>query len=509
MPRPLLPLACLFAACAAPPEAGSPDAERPREDSAPAGPDTAGDSGADPGTDSGGETGGEPGPVGSGAPIVVWWSIDTLSTPVATASDTCGAIAAVLAPHGLTVGCLDGAIAPSSWTRETHARLLWPELLGDPYRAETAPVCGLDAVGRRMADALGGQWYFAADNPTFGVGDTPCDAEATAWTQGADGAWTQAPSPDILGIPEEARPVHAGIDAVLAAAAAGGPVFASLNSFEGGSHAPVCWFSPDSPSCRAIWDVGLAAGVVGGDDAWASVWRNQNAVDALVAATAAAWGDDPARLRGAWLDTQLEATLFNRDKMVLERLDRLAAGLAASERLGDLRLVFYSDHGEDPVIPEALSGLPHYAHGGLPSEYTAHVPVIVSPAAVVGQWRASGLVGGPGEPFALANVTYGLMNEVGLAIPPEWPAPEPVGTATSWYCAGADAGVHVAGEWSVRCGDVGGVHRCETFDWFLPVVGEVRDPVAQDRAPDSLRPWVEGAADGDWFMGACRARGAG
>ena len=35
----------------------------------------------------------------------------------------------------LGVGCLGGAVAPSSWTAESHTRFLWPEHLEGPTRA--------------------------------------------------------------------------------------------------------------------------------------------------------------------------------------------------------------------------------------------------------------------------------------------------------------------------------------------------------------------------------------
>src|SRR5687768_5033173 len=57
-------------------------------------------------------------------PILVYWTIDTLGAYAAQQAGWCGKLRGVLAEYGLTAACYDDVVAPSSWTGESHTRLL-------------------------------------------------------------------------------------------------------------------------------------------------------------------------------------------------------------------------------------------------------------------------------------------------------------------------------------------------------------------------------------------------
>ena len=74
--------------------------------------------------------------------MVVFFSIDTLGQTLANQTDLCGDMRGLSAFVGLSTACVEGGIAPSSWTGEAHTRLLWPMNRHGTARANQYPTCG-------------------------------------------------------------------------------------------------------------------------------------------------------------------------------------------------------------------------------------------------------------------------------------------------------------------------------------------------------------------------------
>ena len=138
-------------------------------------------------------------------------------------------------------------------------------------------------------------------------------------------------------------------------------------------------------------------------------------------------------------------------------------------------------------------------HNGVPTPYTAFVPVYTSPASLAEGWREDGLAGTDGAPWSLVNVGYGLVDDVGVARPASWPGPEPVGRATSWICKGPDgggqSGVRIEGTEAVRCRH----GTCDAVSFVIPT-DETATAAPLETVPDSLAGWM---GSPDWFTTAC------
>jgi len=443
----------------------------------------------------------ETGSAGASSPVVVYWTVDTLSAPAAEETGFCGAIGLVAARYGLDVGCLDRAVSTSSWTGESHTRLLWPEhTVGEGARLG-APECGERSVLVQIASAHRASYHVGLDNPFFhnlSIADT-CTDGSTPWTQGADAAWTIDQEKVVVeDVPEEERPAHLAIDALLAETATGRSAVAFLNTYEAGGHKPRCWFDPDLPACHQLYQLGLDAGAAHLDDDPAEKWREYAVMRTIVAESQRVYADDPATLRGLWFETITGQVGAFRPTFVDDRLDRILAGLQEQGRLRDLVLVMLADHGENVSNTNLLTGKFQMYHSDLPTEYTAEVPVLTIPAALATEMQDRGLVGDGSQVWSTPNLAWGLLQHFELGVPDTWPEPEPPGQARSWECLVNPSGVRIEGEQSVRCD--GGV--CGAWTWTRPGA-LAEDPVPIDPIPDELATWADPDGPAPWFGTGC------
>jgi hypothetical protein len=439
-------------------------------------------------------------PVGDS--IVIYITADTLGTVTARDTDWCGHLGEVLAPYSLDVACLEGGVPPSSWTGESVTRTLFPQQTGGDLRNARYPSCDLAPWPRTVADALDGAYVLGADNPVIASHHEMCGDEL-AWGQGADALFAnEEPVQDMVGIPEDGHPVHDAITDILDRAAAGGPVVAYLNVWEVAGHLPRCFMDPASPACDAMWQIAVDGGVLDGlgispDADRADVWREKAYVTALFAFLESNPQREAEFRRANW-GTVLQSVDYFRGPLFDDRITRLLDGLSAAGRLGDLVLVVGGDHGEDPCGKSPFANRLQCNHGELPTDWTANVPVYVVPASLATGWATRGFVGDADRPWSTVNVDYALLDELGIAIPADWPPMEPVGSASSWTCDtphGLAQGVRVEGDGSMRC-DNG---HCGARTWAIP------DALSYHSAelttvPESLA----GYASPNWFDAACQ-----
>ncbi|GDX80618.1 hypothetical protein LBMAG42_24290 [Deltaproteobacteria bacterium] len=441
-------------------------------------------------------------------PIVVFWSLDTLGQRAALDDGMCARLGAVAATHAAELACLEGGVSPSSWTVESHARLWWPALNVGARRADLYPACDDPSVLARAAGALGGSLFLGLDNPRFAdpFADTRCDG-ASPWATGVTEAWIPDFTTDLAtmaAVPEAERPWSQALDALGAAAAAGGPAFAYLNDLDVGGHVPRCVGDPEGAECQLVWRYALAAGIVVDSDdpavtmATTPFWSSVH--DAVQLDHDSAASD----LRAMVYGTILAQVEWFRVSRVEDRLERLFSTLETAGRLDDLTLVMLGDHGEAPCAEEPISKVRACGHGDLPNEWNAQVPVFVYPASTGQRWAASGFVGNATTPWATANLAQLAANDLGLPAPEEWPVAIPAGRATSWACSrsmllGFSWGVDIKGDRSVRCDH----ERCGEFDWHA--LADLSDgPMLATDLPASLTAREEGTAgQPNWFMAAC------
>lgn len=440
-------------------------------------------------------------------PVVVVWTVDTLSAIAAEETGFCGAIGAVAARHGLDVGCLDRAVSSASWTGESHTRLLWPENLAGSGVSRGAPACGDRSVLAQIAQAHGATYLVGLDNPFFenmSVADPCGGGTTTSWTQDADAAWTLDQDVPVEDIPEEERPAHLAIEALLGHTAKGEPAVAFLNTYEAGGHKPRCWFDPDIPACQQLYQLGLDAGVVDPEDDPAVEWLKYNVMSTIVEESQRVYAADPATLRGLWFETITAQIAAFRPTYVDDRLERLLSGLEAQGRLEDLVLVLLADHGENVGVPNVLTGEIQMFHSDLPTEFTAEVPALTVPAAFADELRAFGLVSDGDAVWSTPNLARGLLGHLRLGVPATWPPAEPVGEASSWECLAEPGGVRISGDRSVRC-NAGG---CGAWTWVRPAV-LTDDPAPLDTIPEDLAAWTDPAGAAPWMQGSCQGQGGG
>jgi hypothetical protein len=441
-----------------------------------------------------------PDPVVPDEPIVVLWSVDTLGTTAAKQTGWCERIGEILAPYGRDVACPEGAVSPSSWTGEAHTRLLWPSHLQGELRSRVTPACGEPSLHGEIADATGAFVAWGADNRVLSaLGD---DCGESSWFQDADVAYGTIAAPDPWLVPEESRPVSRAIGDVLAETADGGAAVVFLNSVEVGGHFPRCFFAPDTAACEALWASAEEAGLAGGDPA--ETFYDRDWSDELTAWVAAT--DDEARFGPIYWDTMAESIEHHRGLRFDERLRRLLAGLEEQDRLDDLVLVAFGDHGEAPCVRKPVGdGHLICVHGGLPNEFTANVPVFVSPASLAERWEADDRIGDGDRPWALTNVAWGLTDAVGARAPSSWGEQGPVGSATSWSCKRQDqdtaadpaTGLAIDGDSAVSC--QGG--ECAAHTWSIPA-----DPADRPDPLDAVPQALAGFADGAWSTSVCSAQ---
>lgn len=436
-------------------------------------------------------------------PIVVYWSIDTLSAPVATTIDLCARVQQTLAPAGLDVGCYDGAVPPSSRTLESHLRTLWPDRAVEGHRHEIAPPC--DEVGTLglLVDAFGAAYVVAPDNPHFTFpGDAIlCDGEVS-WFAGADASFGYDEGSVVAVVEEADRPVARGLDALEAAIADGQAAVALFNDYEAGGHTPRCFFAPQSAACTALWAFAVDEGLVDPDADPAEAWTDALLWNLLLGRLGAL--DDVAldAFRPGLLDTIVEQSDYFAEERLLPRLARLVDAVVAAGRQADLVLVLAGDHGENPCVTLPFGSGVQCSHGGAPTDWTGRVPVLVAPAEVGDAWRQAGLVGDGDQAWALGNVSHGLVHTFGLPTPDHWPDPEPLGSATSWACADSVdvlGGIRVEGDTALRCVE----ESCGAFRWATPTSAlDTAEPV--EDVPSGLLAYGDPNGPGDnWFTAAC------
>ena len=165
---------------------------------------------------------------------MVWITVDTLGAALAEKVDTCATLGAVVEGYGLDLACMDGAVAPSSWTGESHTRFLFPAYTAGDRRAAQYPDCGETSVLGAIREARGGAYLFGSDNSVLGdSGKDRCGLFRTVYTQGADRVWETSLLPsEIAPLPGEERPVDAAIDTFAHKVGAGGDVQIFLNFLE-------------------------------------------------------------------------------------------------------------------------------------------------------------------------------------------------------------------------------------------------------------------------------------
>ncbi len=436
--------------------------------------------------------------------IVVIFSVDTIGQAMANRTDMCGEMTALTANYGLDVACLDGAIAPSSWTGESHARFLWPQDIEGARRALQYPKCGDESVLGTIKDGTRGKYFYGADNSVLsGSGKDICGITRTQFTQDTDQEFETSLTTDkLVDVPEEDRPAHHAIDAFVdAIGPSSGASVLFLNAVEPGGHEPRCWFDPYSQACSALWDVATNAGLADPDADRRSTWTDPDFYARFTRLFGVKREDREAEWRPLFWDAIDEAVVYFRAQMFEDRLRRVLDAIRDAGRLGDLRLVVLGDHGENPCVLRGLGDQTlNCGHNGLPTEYTAFVPVFVTPASLAGDWTDKGLIGDSATPWSTVNLAFGMVDSVGLTVPGDWGQMEPVGTATSWTCKGPDgtsplSGIHVEGEAAMRC------HQgaCEASGFTLPT-DETYEPAVLSTVPDGLQAF---AGPPDWFSDAC------
>ena len=441
-------------------------------------------------------------------PIVLFWTIDTLGQFAAEEEDVCGLMQAAFGAYGLDVACRSGGVASSSWTLETHVRLLWPAHNQGAKRNSITPDCGDVSVLVRGAQAYGGTSYLGADNARFeDVGEIADCEGVNTWLQELDGSWlmTDMDLVDQNELPEDERPVRLAMDATLADAAKGGSVFTFLNDYESGGHVPRCFFDPTTESCDWIWSLMVEHGYVGEHDDRYQGFLGNEFWHSLTSITGAGDSLDEEALREAFWGTTVETVAHFWEVRTLERIDALLSSLQAAGRLDDLIIVMTSDHGEAPCADQTLIGTRACTHGSIPSEWVSQVPVYTVPANLADYMERGGYLGPEGRVFSISNLGPGLLDA--LSVPPDtqWPDPEPPGQATSLTCyqnltPRQRMGIRVFGEESVRCNDA----NCGAYTW-AQLDGPHAGPEELDFVPVHLAALMEESWSGfTWFSAACQ-----
>lgn len=441
--------------------------------------------------------------VGDEQALVIMFSIDTLGQSMADRTEFCGELQALFQEYDLELACLEGAISPSSWTGEAHTRLLWPQHMIGDKRAAQYPTCGDRSVLSTIAQSTGGRYLWGADNSVLGdSGKEQCGWFRTQFTQDVDGKWETPDDPTEVAVLAEAdRPVHGAIDAFVKKVDNGDRGIAIfLNALESGGHEPRCWFDPNTTACDSLWNVAVTNGLVAEGDDREATWLDLEFFGTFMQLFSVRKADEEARWRPLFWQSIDEAVRWFRGEMVLERVRRMLDAAQAAGRLGDVRFVAFGDHGENPCVARGLGDdTLNCGHSGLPTEFTAFVPVYVAPASLAEAWQADGIVGDATQPWSLVNLSFGLLDSVHVPIPDDWPAMEPVGSATSWICLGPDgagmSGVRVEGDVAMRCRR----GTCEASTFTIPE-DETYVPTLVTDVPASLAAY---ATTPDWFTTAC------
>ena len=432
------------------------------------------------------------------SPVVVYFVVDTLGAAAATQTGFCEVVSAVARAHGTDAACVGDAVAPSSWTGESHVRMLWPEHLTGTRRGADQPDCEAVSMMSAVAAGTGGSYVVGAQNSVLGGLDSvTCRDGQNAWFVGADVVHRGDRDGDD-------GPVGEGIVDLLAATASGAPAVALLNSVEAGAHLPRCSDDASTAACSGLFDLAVEYGHVPADlpverrAAWWADGKNTFRFFARVQTNR-----DVARAAPLVAGTIEERILAHQARTLVQRLEELVGGLEVQGRLDDLTLVVTSDHGENPCFADPVTGQVNCAHTGAPTEWTAAVPVAVIPASRAAEWQASGLIGGEGVPWSTASLAWGLTEAAGVTPPSVWLEPPRRGLATSWSCmeqsrttGGASRfGLHVSEGGSLRCAD----GLCGAWSWST-MSDALAVPTPLDAIPADL---VAYAGPPDWATNAC------
>ncbi|HNH48060.1 MAG TPA: hypothetical protein PKY30_13540 [Myxococcota bacterium] len=435
--------------------------------------------------------------------ITVVITVDTLSQAMANQVGLCAELQALVGDYGLDLACMEGAVAPSSWTGESHTRFLFPQNTIGKKRRLPEPPCGQESVLGSIRQGNGGYYIFGTDNLVLGDSSKePCAWGRTAFTQGADKVWETSLGPEEMApLPEEERPVDQALSSYETQVSKPHGLQMFLNFLEPGGHEPRCWSTPTSAACEELWQLVVSGGLVEADADRVATWLDGEFYGKFMRYFGVTKAEQESRWRPLFWSMIEDGVQSQKGARLLDRLRRLLDATREAGRLGDLRLVIVGDHGENPCVLRGLGddGL-NCGHLGLPSEYTAFVPVYTSPAALGLRWVEAEIAGEGGKVWALSNMGHGLVAEVGLPIPEDWPAMEPVGTATSWICEGPEgsgqSGVHIEGEQAARCRH----GTCDAATFRLPTDGTSTSETLTE-VPENLAPWV---AEPDWFTTACK-----
>ena len=438
--------------------------------------------------------------IGDTSSVVVYFSVDTLGQAMANETGWCARLTDLLGEYDLSLACVEGGVAPSSWTGESHTRMLWPQHMAGRLRANHYPECGEASVLEEISTATRGGYLFGADNGVLSSsGKGRCGAFRSLFTQGTDKRWeTSTGAWQLPDIPEAERPAYEVISSYEDHIEKNTSVQLFVNAMEPGGHAPRCWFNPGTPACDELWEVLVYAGVVAAGADRRAAWLGQQGPNALNSRLQGVLSDQEARWRELMWEVIRQSVDNFEEPTVDYRLRRILDATEEAGRLHDLRLVILGDHGENPCIDRGFdTDTLACGHNGVTTAYTGFVPVFLSPAGLADQWRDLGLVGAADAPWSTANLAYGLMASVDLPIPSGWPASDPAGVAASWNCLHADrsgpGGVHIHGDKAMRCQN--GV--CEASTFSIPqdhtYTREVLEVV-----PDSLAVYGE-----DWSFVAC------
>lgn len=431
------------------------------------------------------------------APVVILWTLDTLSARAALDGGLCEHLGGIAAAHGVDLACVPGAVAPASSTLFSHARVLWPTNREGDNRATGKPDCDNPSVLGLLADALDAGFVWAPDNPVFEIKASPCEGTDNGWWREADAVFA-LDALDTHNTAEEERPAHLGVNEIVARAARGEPVVAFLNDYEVGGHLPRCWYDPDHEACAALVQLAIDGGLATAKDDPVDLWLDSRFFDALAALVSDLPPDQAPGGRALMMSSIVRQVQYYGEARTGARLETLLAGLEAAGALERLALVIVGDHGETPCVADPVDGVIHCKHGGPPSEWTAQVPAYFAPASLAESFVAYQRIATDGTWWSTTGLPYALLEHHGVPVPAAWPPAEPLGTATAWECGDEPGGVHVIGDEALRCS----AGACGAFTWALPVDPE-RAIAPVTPIPAELEPWAD-AGGTDWFSAACR-----
>ncbi len=441
-------------------------------------------------------------------PILVYLVPDTLGTLAAQEDGWCAQLQALFRDHRLDLSCHQGGVAPSSWTLETHLRALWPSHNRGAKRALLSPSCADPSALRRIATQHGAAYFMGLDNAVFDFvfPQEDCADGRSAWVQGTRQVESMPLSVTLAeqaAMAEEDFPMVVAMQAMLDEAAQGGPVVGLFNEFLSGGHLPRCFFDPTTTGCEQTWDFAVAQGIVAQDDPRYDAFLTEEVWATIVELAQKDDEVDAEALRETFWATTMDSVQHWREQRLQPRLESMLEELESMGRLDDLVFVMVSDHGEAPCTDKTFKPERQCGHGGMPTDWSAQVPLFVSPASLGEAWVQAGYVGDAEHPWSTTNLAWALTGSLGLEPGQSWPEPQPVGSADSITCytntnPGYRWGLHVDGQQSVRCGNSG----CASYDWHA--MAHAHDSGTQtDELPEQLLPYTEHEGYLHWFDAAC------